>query len=262
MRNVVGEWVVTKAAEHRPILALFAAMVENRYLRWLYKGLAIGLLSYAFTVGLLRTLPRVGELGQTSRNLFYHVPMWFTMYLVMFVSLFYTLRYLRTLRVEDDIKARVAAQIGILFGLVGLFTGIVWSRVTWGALYPDSEPLAWWSWDPKQTFALAAILMYVAYFLLRSSVDDPQKRARVAAVYNVFAGASLIPLTLIIPRMLGGQHPGAGGGGPLFDSKDMSDEYRLVFYPAIIGFMMLSLWLLELRARTEILREQLTMSNE
>jgi heme exporter protein C len=178
------------------------------------------------------------------------------MYLVMFVSLYYTLRYLHSQHAHHDLKAKVAAQIGVLFGLMGLATGIVWSRVTWGALYPNSEPLAWWSWDPKQTFALAAVLMYLAYFLLRGSIEDKAKRARIAAVYNVFAGVSLIPLTLIIPRMMGGQHPGAGGGGPLFSQDDISNEFRAVFYPAVLGFMCLGLWLLELRARTEILQHE------
>jgi heme exporter protein C len=126
---------------------------------------------------------------------------------------------------------------------------------------PDTNFAAWWSWDPKQTFALAAIIVYAAYFLLRSSVDDENKRARLAAVYNIFAASSLVPLTLIIPRALGGLHPGGVDGSPVFDAKDVSNEYRLVFYPAIVGFMCLGLWLTELRVRmaaiTDITRQRL-----
>jgi heme exporter protein C len=232
-------------------------MLQNRLLRFVYKLLAVLLLSYALVYGLLTTVPRLQQLGQTSRNLFYHLPMWFTMYLVMGVSVYYAIRHLRRFRPQDDLKSREAAKVGVAFGLCGLFTGIVWSRVTWGALYPDSDPYAWWSWDPKQTMSLAALLIYGAYFILRNSLDDPHKRARIAAVYNVFACASLIPLTLIIPRIIGGQHPGAGGGGPLFDSKDMSDDYRWILYPAILGFMLLALWIFELRARTAVLAHHL-----
>lgn len=230
-------------------------MTIPKALRWTYRIGTVVLLTYALAYGLLASLPRLVNLGQTSRNLFYHVPMWFSMYLLMAVSLAASLMYLRKARLDYDRVAREAAAVGVFFGLMGLATGIIWSRVTWGALMPDSSFAAWWSWDPKQTFALAAVLVYAAYFLLRSSVDDETKRARLAAVYNLFAAASLVPLTLIIPRALGGLHPGGADGSPVFDAKDVSNEYRLIFYPAILGFMSLGLWMTELRYRAARLRD-------
>lgn len=229
-------------------------MKLNRNLQYLYKGLAVALLTYAILAGLLMVLPRVGTLGQTSRNLFYHVPMWFTMYLMMFISAGSSIAQLKKNSLKYDAWARETAAVGVLFGVLGLITGSIWSRVTWGALYPATDPNAWWSWDPKQTFALAAVLVYLAYFLLRGAIEDERKRARIAAVYNVFAGAALVPLTLIIPRAIGGLHPGSEDAGPLFDSKNMSDDYRIVFYPAILGFMLLACWMAELRVRFALLR--------
>lgn len=223
--------------------------------RMAYRIGAALLLTFALVYGLTVPLPRLVNLGQTSRNLFYHVPMWFTMYLMMALSLWGSLQYLRKGRPSDDQLAAESAKVGVFFGLLGLVTGILWSRVTWGSLLPDGNFAAWWSWDPKQTFALAAVLVYAAYFLLRSSVDDDRKRARLAAVYNLFAAASLVPLTLIIPRALGGLHPGGADGSPVFDTKDVSNEYRMVFYPAIVGFMCLGLWLVELRVRLHALNE-------
>lgn len=230
-------------------------MTQNPTLRLIYKALAVLLLTYALVAGMTLDLPAMKGLGQTSRNLFYHVPMWFTMYLMMLVSVIWSMMHLANGKMALDEMASQAARVGVTFGLMGLVTGIVWSRVTWSQLITDDmNPRAWWVWDPKQTFALAAVLIYLAYLLLRSSIDEPVKRARIAAVYNIFAAASLVPLTLVIPRVIGGLHPGGAGEGPVFNSGDIGTAYRVVFYPAILGFMFLALWVLELRIRTRRLQ--------
>lgn len=230
-------------------------MTENPFLRALYKWLSLILLTYVVVAGLTSTLPDIGgNIRQTSRNLFFHLPMWFTMYLLMALSLYWAVRTLRssgTPTGEDyDLKSREAATLGVFFGLMGLITGSVWSRMTWSELLADGDPAAWWPWfDPKPTAAAVAVLVYLAYFVLRGSVDERGQRARLAAVYNIFAAASLVPLTLIVPRLLGGLHPGGSEGSPAFNTKDISNHYRLILYPAIVGFMLLALWLLELRVR-------------
>ena len=232
-------------------------MFESRYFRIGYRIIAVLFLTYAIVAGLMMPVPRLPGLGQTARNLFYHVPMWFTMYLMMFISLISSLLYLNKLNLKYDTWARESAFVGILFGMMGLITGIVWSRVTWGELLPSSNPNAWWSWDPKQTNALIAILIYAAYFVLRGALEEENQRARVAGVYNIFAAASIIPLTFIIPRALGGLHPGAGGGGPVFNQSDISNDYRMIFYPAIIGFMALAVWITDLRIRIRNISDSL-----
>lgn len=230
-------------------------MIENFIMlgkpiyRLIIQTIAVLFLTYAITGGLLTTLPRLAGLGQTARNLFYHVPMWFTMYLMMFISVISSVLYLNKLNLKYDLWARESAFVGIFFGLLGLTTGIVWSRVTWGELLPSTNPSAWWSWDPKQTNALISILIYAAYFVLRGALEEDNQRARIAGVYNIFAAASIVPLTFIIPRALGGLHPGAGGGGPVFNQADISNDYRMIFYPAIIGFMALAVWITDLRIR-------------
>jgi heme exporter protein C len=228
-------------------------MTENPLLRALYKWLALIVLTYVVVAGLTFTLPDIGgNIRQSSRNLFFHVPMWFTMYLMMALSLYWAVRCLRSGNAGEDydLKSSEAARMGIIFGVLGLLTGSVWSRMTWSELLADGDPAAWWPWfDPKPTAAAVAVLVYLAYFVLRGSVDERSQRMRLAAVYNIFAAASLVPLTLIVPRMLGGLHPGGDEGSPAFNTKDISNHYRLIFYPAVIGFMLLALWILELRVR-------------
>jgi heme exporter protein C len=188
------------------------------------------------------TFPFLNIVEETIRNLFYHVPMWFAMMLLLLISVVYSILYLRTPEIEHyDIQATSFAAVGGLFGVVGIATGALWAKHTWGA---------YWSFDVKQNMSAVALLIYLAYFVLRSSFDDMDKRARVAAIYNIFAFATLIPLLYIIPRMVHSLHPGMGGN-PAFSNLDLDNTMRMVFYPAIIGWMMLGIWMSNLGGRIE-----------
>src|ERR1035441_2125554 len=117
-------------------------------------------------------------LYESIRNLYFHVPMWFTMMLIISISLVYSIKYLRSFDLNDDIIAVEASKVGIFFGVLGLITGSIWARFTWGA---------WWVNDVKVNGAAVTLLIYFAYLILRNSVDDAQKRARIAAVYSIIA---------------------------------------------------------------------------
>lgn len=223
--------------------------------------LAIGLISYAIIFGLTKTLPyQSPNLGQTSRSIFYHVPMWFAMMIMGYTSVVYSIRYLRGQRMEMDLRAGESARIAVLFGMLGLLTGIVWSRVTWGEALPDTDPAAWWPWDPKQTSALICILIYAGYFVLRMSFDEPTQRAKVAAVYNIFAAASIYPLFYVLPKALGGLHPNTGEKGSAL--VDMSPEFYSVFWPGVIGMVCLAVWIFDLRARVAVTHHELQELDE
>lgn len=202
----------------------------------------------ALMLGFWLPLPSVAGLGWTDRNIFFHVPMWFAMYSLMGISFYWSGRYLLREDPEHDLRAREAALTAMVFGILGLLTGILWSRVTWAETLPDSDFQAWWGWDPKQTFALVALLMYGAYFVLRRSAKEARLRGRLAAVYNIIATLLVLPLTFFLPRYLGGLHPGAEGS-PAFRSEDISPMHRGIFYLAAIGFIALALWLWQLQVR-------------
>jgi len=215
------------------------------------------LITSVLCVAFVWPLPPIQGLGWTDRNLFFHVPMWFAMYALMGISVFWSGAYLVRPRIEADWRARESAVVAVFFGVLGLLTGIVWSRVTWAEALPDSDPQAWWGWDPKQTFALIALLMYGAYFLLRQAAREVALRARLAAVYNVIATALVVPLTFFLPRYLGGLHPGAEGS-PAFRAEDLSAAHRVLFYLAVLGFVALGVWIWQLRLRIAALEARLT----
>ncbi|MEZ4893301.1 MAG: cytochrome c biogenesis protein [Saprospiraceae bacterium] len=176
---------------------------------------------------------------ESIRNTYYHVPMWFALMFMFLGSVIYSIRYLKSQHLDDDKKAVAFTEAGLLFGLLGLVTGMLWAHYAWGAA---------WSNDIKQLMTAVALLVYLAYFILRSSFDEPEKGARLSAVYNIFAFASLVPLLYIVPRMFASLHPGAEGS-PAFGSQDLDNTMRMVFYPSIIGFSLLGLWLAQLRYR-------------
>lgn len=227
----------------------------------IYKTLGVGLVFYALIYGMTISLPELPSLGQSSRNVFYHVPMWFVSLVMGAVSLVFSLRFLRLTDPDlprtinpllVDAKAKVGAGITALFISLGLATGIIWQRVSWGENTASTEFSAWWVWDPVQVCALVALLIYLAYFLLRSSFTEPEQRARISAVYNIFAFATLIPLFFIIPKMLPGLHPTAEKGSFIFNKSDISNEFRLILYPGSLGFILISIWLFEIRSRLEL----------
>jgi heme exporter protein C len=92
--------------------------------------------------------------------------------------------------------------------------------------------------------------------VLRGSFAEQQQRARISAVYNIFAYAALIPLLFILPRLTDSLHPG-NGGNPGFGTYDMDNRMRMVFYPAVIAWTLLGLWILNVKSRFEIIRQKL-----
>lgn len=214
-----------------------------------WKILSVVLLVYTFIYGLLVRVPDIGNLQQTIRNLFFHVPMWFGQLILISVSLVYSILYLRKPDLEADNKANEFAKTGIVYGALGLITGAIWANYTWGAP---------WNNDPKQLGAAIALLIYLAYFVLRNSIPDIDKRGRIAAVYNIFAYFIYVPMIMVLPRLVESLHPGGKGveGNPGLSGNDLDPAMRMVFWPAVIGWSLLGIWITTLRIRLKRLEEK------
>jgi heme exporter protein C len=211
---------------------------------WL-KILAVAILVFVHIAGLLLDVPRLDILNETVRALYFHVPMWFGMVLLFGFSVFHAIRYLKNPLSENDRKSVEYANVGLVFGILGMITGMLWANYTWGSP---------WHGDPKQNGAAIALLVYMAYFVLRGSVENHEQKARLSAVYNIFAFAAMIPLIFIIPRLQDSLHPGSGGN-PGFNAYDLDNRMRLIFYPAVIGWFLIGLWITSLRIRYKTLEE-------
>jgi len=206
-----------------------------------WKLIGIFLLVYSFYQGFMGKVPTLDILNESIRNLYFHVPMWFGMTALLAVSMFFAIRYLGTNNAEFDNKSNAFASVGMLMGILGILTGSVWAKNTWGTF---------WTNDAKLNGAAISLLIYSAYFILRSSFEDEQNRARISAVYNIFAFAILIPLLFILPRMVSSLHPGNGGNAG-FNAYDLDNNMRMVFYPAVIAWIIIGTWVSTLVYRTK-----------
>ncbi|HHS95496.1 MAG TPA: cytochrome c assembly protein [Phaeodactylibacter sp.] len=194
------------------------------------------------------TFPFRSILYETIRNTYYHVPLWMAMMILFIASVFQSFKYLYTGKSEHDWKALSLTTAGTLYGMLGLATGMLWEKSPWGT---------YWTWEKeKLNMTAIAMLIYLAYFILRGSFVDAEKRGRISAVYNIFAFAALIPLIFVIPRMTSSLHPG-NGGNPAIGSEDLDHTMRMVFYPAIIGWTLLGVWMASLLYRAIALKEYL-----
>jgi heme exporter protein C len=217
-----------------------------------WKIVTIILIVYTIIAGFFFTVPRLNILNETIRNLYFHVPMWFSMIIILFISVVYSILYLVNPKVHYDTMAIESANTGIVFGILGLLTGMTWAKFTWGAF---------WVGDPKLNAAAIGLLVYFAYLILRSSFSDDQQRARISAIYNIFAFPILVALLFVLPRMAKDSlHPGMGGN-PGFNAYDLNANMRLVFYPAIIAFTLLGFWITTLRVRIKNIEYKLSGIN-
>ena len=212
-----------------------------------WKILTVLLILYTVIQGLVGEVPRQPILNETIRNVYFHVPLWFGMMILMIASMVYSVKYLRSNQQTHDTYAVEFANVALIFGILGFLTGAIWGNYTWGDPLPK---------DPKIVAVEVGLLIYSAYFVLRSSFEDTQKRARLSAIYNIFAFASFMPLVWILPRMTDSLHPG-NGGNPAFGKYDMDNAMRLVFYPAIIAWTLLGVWFTSLRIRLKLIETTL-----
>lgn len=214
-----------------------------------WKFLSVALLAYTIIAGFTIRVPDIGNLQQTIRNLFFHVPMWFGQLILITVSLVNALLYLRKPSFGRDNASHEYAKTGTIFGALGLITGAIWANYTWGAP---------WNNDPKQLGAAIALLIYLAYFVLRNSITDLDKRGRIAAVYNIFAYFIYVPMIMVLPRMVESLHPGGKGveGNPGLSGGDLDPAMRVVFWPAVIGWTLLGVWITTLSMRLKKLEEK------
>jgi heme exporter protein C len=212
-----------------------------------WKILSVVLLIYTIIAGLLFGVPRLNIVNETIRALYFHVPMWFGMVVLFLMSAIYAIKHLRNPNFKNDTYSVEFANAGLVYGILGIITGMIWANYAWGSP---------WHGDPKQTGAAIALLVYLAYFVLRSSVTNHEQGARLSAVYNIFAFVAMVPLIFIIPRMTSSMHPG-NGGNPGFNMYDLDSKMRLVFYPAVIGWILLGVWITTLRIRIKLAEEKI-----
>jgi heme exporter protein C len=191
-----------------------------------------------------------GEVLDSSFKIFYfHMPIAITAYLAFFIVLAASIMQLRSHEVKWDIYARSAAEIGVLFALLVLITGSIWARATWGW---------YWVWEPRLTTSLALFLVYVTYLLLRQAIEEPESKARLAAVFGIVGFVS-VPLSFFSIRLWRSVHPlmfgdaiyGSTGGGL------EGTTLQLTLLVNFLAFLTLFVTLFIYKSNIEMLKEEI-----
>ncbi len=195
-------------------------------------------------------------LYETIRNTFFHVPMWFTMTMLLIASVISSIIYLMKGETRHDIMAQQSVIVALLFGVCGYLTGLIWSKYTWyiGVSWGDVIRKLLLE-DIKMAAALVAMFFYFAYLILRGALEDKTNKAKVSAMYNVFAFVIFILCVFVLPRLTDSMHPG-NGGNPAFSKYDLDSTLRMFFYPAVIGWILLGFWILSICIRLQFIQQK------
>ncbi|HSM51953.1 MAG TPA: 2-vinyl bacteriochlorophyllide hydratase [Thermoanaerobaculia bacterium] len=186
-----------------------------------------------------------GFVGQSSRILFFHVPVAWVSFVAFLAAGAWSIRFLAGGRRErDDHAAEAAVQLGLLFCVLATVTGAIWAKVMWGA---------YWNWDPRQTSIVLAMLFYAAYLALRTAVEEPEARRRLAAAYAVL-GLVVAPfLFFVLPRLTFSLHPDT-----VVNTRgrvEMESRMLQVLAASSLAFTVLFFWIhriqVRLKARAE-----------
>jgi heme exporter protein C len=199
----------------------------------------LGIYMAFIIIGAFLYAPTAKGLGETTRILFFHVPCAWIATLAFLVSAAYSLRYLRSQNMLMDLKASSAAQIGLVFTILATVTGSIWANQIWHS---------YWNWDPRESSIFILLLIYAAYFALRSAIEEKQQKARLASVYSIIAFVTVPFLIFVVPRLVESLHP-----EPLINTQgkmEMDSKMSTVFFGSFVGFTGLFFWMLYLKIQT------------
>ncbi|HZY09740.1 MAG TPA: cytochrome c biogenesis protein CcsA [Bacteroidota bacterium] len=183
--------------------------------------------------------PIIPGLQDKARILFFHVPMSWTTVIAFIIAMIYGIKYLKTKNLDDDIKSVASAGLGLMFCILATVTGSIWAKFNWGSF---------WNWDPRETSIFMLLLIYGAYFALRSALDEGEKRATLSAVYAIIGGVTVPFFIFIMPRIVASLHP-----EPIINAEGkvhMNSTMLTVFLCSLMGFTALNFWMLNLAIRT------------
>jgi heme exporter protein C len=187
-----------------------------------------------------------GFIGESSRILFFHVPMAWVSFVAFIAAGVWSLLYLyRGRQPRHDRAGAAAVELGLLFGVLATVTGSLWARIMWNA---------YWNWDPRQTSIVVALLFYAAYLALRSAVEDTDTRARLSAAYAVLGLAVAPFLFFIMPRIMFSLHPQSVINAQ--GKVEVESRMVQVLLAGSAGFTALFFWLHNLRCRIQALSDR------
>ncbi len=210
-------------------------------MRWLLLvGIAVATV-FAYQVPPAKAFPE----PELARIIFFHLPCAYATALFAIIAAVMSWRYLATRQWIWEFRALAATELALTLGVATMLTGILFSKVQWGA---------WWSWDPRQTSFLIVLLLLGAYFAVRMAFEEEVSRARAAAVYSSLTLLPMLFLIFVFPKLpqVKSLHP----KGTVI-SGGFSPDYWSVVLTMFVLLMGMSIWLYKMHVRTSVLSQAL-----
>ncbi len=185
-------------------------------------------------------IPFIPALGEKARIIFLHVPTAWLSVFAFLLSMIYSVQYLVKKDMMYDVKAFSASSVGFLFCILATVTGSLWAKFSWGSF---------WNWDPRETSIFILLLIYGAYFSLRSAIGNPEQKAKLSSVYSIIAFITVPFFIFILPRIVQSLHP-----DPIINTQGkikMDSSMLQLFVFSLVSFTMLFIWILNLKIRIE-----------
>jgi heme exporter protein C len=203
------------------------------------------------------TLPYIVGLEERARILYFHVPMSWIAFLAYIIAMIYSVKYLRNPDQYYDSIASSAASLGTIFCVLATITGAIWAKFNWGSF---------WNWDPREISIFVLLLIYSAYFVLRSAIENEETRARLSSVYAILGAVAAVFFIYVAPRIYGGLHPGSAddsSSGPVLSQQDgtLNVLKQIILSLSFASFTIIFYWLLNLSVRIKFAKKALFYSN-
>jgi heme exporter protein C len=172
--------------------------------------------------------PKELVMGDVQRVFYFHIGTAWTALLGFILAAVFSVIYLINKDLKWDRMQVAAIEVSLVFFLITIVLGSIWARPAWNT---------WWTWDPRLTTAAVTELIYVAYFMLRQGIDDPERRARFGAVYALVGGLSA-PITFFAIRLFRTIHPVVVGGANAEAQGGfaMTADMKVAFFFALFAF--------------------------
>jgi len=187
--------------------------------------------------------PLAKGLGEYTRVLYYHVPTAWVTVLAFLLGAFFSIIYLKKRDLKYDLIAESASQLGFLFCVLATVTGSIWAKMSWNSF---------WNWDPRQTSIFILLLIYSAYFALRSAIEQPDRKAALSSVYSILAFVTVPFFVFIVPRVYSTLHP-----DPLINTQgkiEMESKMLITFLSSLFGYTIFFLWIFKRKIDLVVLK--------
>lgn len=198
-------------------------------------------------------VPADKRLGIVQKIFYFHLASAWTAFLAFFIVFLLGIIYLINRNIQIDLLASASAEIGILFTTMVLITGSLWGRSSWNV---------WWTWEPRLTTTLILWFIYIAYFLIRDSIEEPEKAARISSVYGII-GFIDVPIVFMSIRWWRSRlHPVVFGENQGGNRGGLDQDMLFTLLVSLAVFTILFLILLYLSYKQKILESEINSIKE